>query len=220
MPRESRKSPQVVAHVAVSLEGATTGFQPDLGTFYELAGTFGEDVTLVGADTILAQESTLATAPRPGPAQGGPLLAVVDGKARVSEWDALREVGHWSDVLALHCESTPPRPPERHVREVVMGRERVDLAAAIEELGRLAQAEHIRVDSGGALLAALLRGHLLDEVSLLVHPVLVGGNDAKFWYGTRSGQAAVDFELIADESLGGGLVWLRYRPRNQATTGE
>jgi 2,5-diamino-6-(ribosylamino)-4(3H)-pyrimidinone 5'-phosphate reductase len=216
---EPSRRPYVVAHVAVSLEGATTGFQPNLGTFYELAGTFNEDVTLVGADTILAQESALTTAARPGPAQGGPLLAVVDGKARVSEWEALRDVGHWSDVLALHCESTPPRPSGRRVREVVIGRERVDLAAAIEELASLARAERIRVDSGGALLAALLHAHLLDEVSLLVHPVLAGGSDLHFWYGAQTGPT-VDFELIASESLEGGLAWLRYRPRNQETARE
>ena len=38
----------VVVHVAVSLDGATTGFQADLGRFYTLAAGFGEDVTLAG----------------------------------------------------------------------------------------------------------------------------------------------------------------------------
>ena len=52
--------PHVVLHVAVSLDGATDGFAPDVGTFYELAGRWREDVTLAGADTILAQEKALA----------------------------------------------------------------------------------------------------------------------------------------------------------------
>jgi 2,5-diamino-6-(ribosylamino)-4(3H)-pyrimidinone 5'-phosphate reductase len=76
--------PHVVVHVAVSLDGATTGFDPDVGRFYELARTWREDVTLVGADTILAQQEALAAVPRPGPAPDGPLLAVVDGRARVA----------------------------------------------------------------------------------------------------------------------------------------
>jgi hypothetical protein len=49
--------PYVVAHLAVSVEGAMTGFEPDLARFYALATTWQEDVTLVGADTILAQVS-------------------------------------------------------------------------------------------------------------------------------------------------------------------
>src|SRR5918999_835909 len=114
----------VVAHIAVSVEGATTGFEPNVGRFYELAGTWREDVTLAGADTILAQEEALASAPRPGPAEGGPLLAVVDGQGRVREWEALRDVGHWSDVLALHAAATPPRLAGRAVAEVVSGGDR------------------------------------------------------------------------------------------------
>jgi 2,5-diamino-6-(ribosylamino)-4(3H)-pyrimidinone 5'-phosphate reductase len=196
----------VVAHVAVSVDGATTGFAPDQRLFYELAGTWREDVTLVGADTILAQEPALATAPHPGPAADGPLLAVVDGRGRVREWAALREIGHWSDVLALHAVRTPPRPPDRPVRELVVGDERVDLAAALEHLGRSGAAV-VRVDSGGALIAALLSAALLDELSLLVHPLLVPA--AARWFGA----GPCPFALLAAEPVGDGLVWVRYRPR-------
>jgi len=99
--------PYVVVHVAVSLDGATGGFDPDAAAFYELANAFDEDVTLVGADTILAQEEALAGAPRPGPTADAPLLAVVDSRGQVSEWEALRDCGHWSDVVALRASETP-----------------------------------------------------------------------------------------------------------------
>ena len=100
--------PHVVVHVAVSLDGATTGFDPDVERFYALARTWREDLTLAGADTILAQERALAAAPRPGPAADGPLLAVVDGRGRVREWEALRDCGHWSDVIALQRLAAEP----------------------------------------------------------------------------------------------------------------
>jgi 2,5-diamino-6-(ribosylamino)-4(3H)-pyrimidinone 5'-phosphate reductase len=205
------RRPFVVAHVAVSVEGASTGFQPDLGRFYELARTWQEDVTLVGSDTILAQEQALATAPRPGPAASGPLLAVVDGQARVREWEALRDVGHWSGVLALHARSTPPRPAGRSVPELVTGDDRVDLAAA---LGALADrdASVVRVDSGGALTGALLDGDLLDEISLLIHPLLLGSRAEKRWYGAEPPPPG-SLELTGSESYDDGLVWLRYAIR-------
>jgi 2,5-diamino-6-(ribosylamino)-4(3H)-pyrimidinone 5'-phosphate reductase len=205
----SAPRPYVTAHTAVSLDGATTGFEPDQTRFYELAATFGEDVTLTGADTILAQEEVLAGAPRPGPARDGPLLAVVDGRARVREWRALREAGRWSDVLALHTAQSPPRAPDRAVDELVTGTDRVDLAAVLAALGRRG-ARRVRVDSGGALTGALLGAGLVDEISLLVHPVWCGERGVRRWYGEGAGPPA-GLTLVANRSVGDGLVWLYYR---------
>ena len=65
----------------------------------------------MGADTILAQEPTLAAAHGPGPVPDGPLLAVVDSANRVRQWAALRDAGHWSDVIALRGQNSvaPPK---------------------------------------------------------------------------------------------------------------
>jgi len=200
--------PRVVGHAAVSIDGVTTGFAPDQRRFYELARRWAEDVTLVGADTILAQEPTLADAPHPGPAPGAPLLAVVDGRARVREWAALRSLGHWSEVLALHAASTPSRPPGRGVRELVTGTSRVDLPAVLDHLAAEYGAGLVRVDSGGALLGALLTAELVDELSLLVHPLLVGGTH-RWW-----GDAAVrptNWRLVQARDVGDGIAWLHYR---------
>jgi 2,5-diamino-6-(ribosylamino)-4(3H)-pyrimidinone 5'-phosphate reductase len=175
--------------------------------FYDLARTWREDVTLAGADTILAQEAALAAAARPGPAADGPLLAVVDGRARVREWEALRECGHWSRVLALRAAATPERGAS--VPELVAGEERVDLAAALETLGERERARVLRVDSGGGLTGALLRAGLVDEISLLVHPLLAGAAGERSWHGPRPAPAAA-LEPLACEPVGDGLVWLRY----------
>lgn len=68
--------PHVVAQVAVSLDGVTSGFDVDLARFYALATLWQEDVTLVGADAILAQEVAVRSAPHPGPRSAGPLEAL------------------------------------------------------------------------------------------------------------------------------------------------
>jgi 2,5-diamino-6-(ribosylamino)-4(3H)-pyrimidinone 5'-phosphate reductase len=186
-------SPHVVVHVAVSLDGSTTGFEPDVACFYSLARSWQEDVTLVGADTILAQEPALAGAPRPGPDPDGPLLAVVDSGRRVREWEALRDCGHWSGVVALRADS---------------GQERVDLAAALARLGEQHGARVVRVDSGGGLTGALLHAGLVDELSLLLHPCVAGGHHP--WYGSAPAPAR-KLEPLASRRLDDGLVWLRYR---------
>jgi 2,5-diamino-6-(ribosylamino)-4(3H)-pyrimidinone 5'-phosphate reductase len=177
----------VVIHVAVSLDGATTGFTPDVARFYELAGTWQEDVTLAGADTILAQEEALAgLADPPGPAVDGPLLAVTDRRSRIPSWmwETLRSAGHWRDAVPV----------------------RDELSGFVRGLGDAV----VRVDSGGALNGALLRAGLVQEISLLVHPVVVGA--APRWYGSPPpgplSLARVD---------GGAPDWLRYRV-HQVTT--
>ncbi|MEU4293890.1 dihydrofolate reductase family protein [Kribbella sp. NPDC026596] len=195
--------PQVVAQVAVSLDGVTSGFDVDLARFYALATLWQEDVTLAGADTILAQEVAVRAAPRPGPKPDGPLLAVVDSRARVREWETLRQLGYWSDVLALYADQTPARPPDATTRELVTGYEHVDLAEVLDVLGRRG-VQTVRVDSGGALVNALLDLGLVDELALLVHPVLVG--TGRRWCDTRK----LTLHPVGTEVFGGGVVWLRY----------
>jgi 2,5-diamino-6-(ribosylamino)-4(3H)-pyrimidinone 5'-phosphate reductase len=198
----------VVVHVAVSVEGATTGFTPDVGRFYALAATWREDATLAGADTILAQEPALAAASGPGPARDGPVLAVVDGRARVTAWAALRDAGHWSSAVGVHCAATPPRSGDHD--EVVAGGDRVDLAAALSMLAQGFGVATVRVDSGGALTGALLAAGLVDEVSLLVHPLFAGPAGDRRWDGGAPPPAGA-LELVCSEALDGGLVWSRYR---------
>lgn len=209
--------PRVVVHVAVSLDGATTGFSVDVRRFYELARTWQEDVTLAGADTILAQEDELARAPRPGPAADAPLLAVVDSRGRVREWEALRDCGYWSGVVALRSRSTPHTRGATPVSEIVVGADRVDLPLALQALGQQKHARVVRVDSGGALIGALLRQQLVDELSFLVHPCTAGAAGERRWHGPEP-IASLRFTRVAVEPLDDGLVWLRYRSGESATS--
>ncbi|HEX6580917.1 MAG TPA: dihydrofolate reductase family protein [Actinomycetota bacterium] len=208
--------PHVVVHVAVSLDGATTGFPVDVARFYELARAWREDVTLAGADTILVQESELAKAPRPGPALDAPILAVVDSRGRVREWEALRDCGYWSGVIALRSEATPGQGATA-VPELVVGADRVDLAAALEALADREGTRLVRVDSGGALIGALLRNHLVDELSFLIHPCTVGSAGERRWHGPEP-VGALRLTRTSVESLDDGLVWLRYRGSGSAAS--
>jgi 2,5-diamino-6-(ribosylamino)-4(3H)-pyrimidinone 5'-phosphate reductase len=68
----------------------------------------------------------------------------------------------------------------------------------------------VRVDSGGSLIGALLHRGLLDEVSLLVHPVLAGAAGTRRWHGAAPPPEGT-LDLAGAEAFEGGLVWLRYR---------
>jgi 2,5-diamino-6-(ribosylamino)-4(3H)-pyrimidinone 5'-phosphate reductase len=213
--------PRVILHTAVSADGRTTGFAPDIGMYYSLAQKWREDATLTGADTILAApEGTAAddppgTAPANEPGDARPLLAVADSRGRVRCWKALREAGLWRHMIALVSQSTPREYLDylaaRHVEAIAAGDGRVDLRAALAQLAARHGVRTVRADSGGTLNAALLAAGVVSEVSLLVHPVLVGGAGARTAVHSPSPFAApLQMQVAGVEQLEGGLLWLRY----------
>jgi 2,5-diamino-6-(ribosylamino)-4(3H)-pyrimidinone 5'-phosphate reductase len=213
--------PKVIIHDAVSLDGRTTGFDVDMGRFYRLVSTWQESVTLAGADTILGapegrvrEKPTAVAATEPRGRDGKPLLAVIDSRGRVGCWGMLRDSGFWRGVLAIGAEQTPVNHVDYLRRCGVefrsLGRKRVDLRRALIELRRRHRARVVRLESGGRLNRAMLELGLVTEVSLLVHPVIVGGSGPVF----AAGGGPVRLRLVTEQKLAGGLVWLRYRIGN------
>ncbi|OPZ77746.1 MAG: 2,5-diamino-6-ribosylamino-4(3H)-pyrimidinone 5'-phosphate reductase [Actinobacteria bacterium ADurb.Bin444] len=235
--------PRVVFHVAACLDGRVDWFSPDLELFYGVAGQWAEDATLTGADTILASSGKVEDAVGPAveedvepvavavesgretavPAQR-PLLAVVDSEGRVRDWLALRHTGYWRDVVALCSWKTPQEYLDQlrrlGVSAVVAGEDRVDLEQALEVLAERFHVQLVRVDSGGALAGALLRRGLIDEVSVLVHPCLVGGTTPCTFFRAEdltSAQGVIALSLKSVETLQGGVVWLRYEVEHRGS---
>jgi 2,5-diamino-6-(ribosylamino)-4(3H)-pyrimidinone 5'-phosphate reductase len=208
-------APRVIVHAAVSLDGKIDGFEPDVGAYYELIASWDEDATLCGSETIL----TAASEPDPpgaepvaaDPDDRRPLLAVVDSRGRVRSWRALLGAGHWSMGLAFCSTTTPPEHLSylagAGVETAIVGDDRIDLDRALEALGDRG-AETVRVDAGPTLNGLALRAGLVDELSLLVHPVIAGEGRR---YLDRIG-GRVPLLLTAEERRSGGLAWLRYAP--------
>ncbi len=217
--------PKVILHNAVSLDGRIDWFTPDIGLFYELAGRWREDATLVGCDTLLKQVDALPadqpdTPESPVRDDTRPLLAVPDSRGRLQQLHRFRYTPFWRDVVALHSQTTPAEHLDylqRHaIDRITAGEERVDLAVALEELHRRYGVQVVRVDSGGRLNGALLRAGLVDEVSVLVHPALVGGEIPRSLYRAPdlgSVEGVINLQLEKTETLRNGIVWLRYALR-------
>jgi len=214
--------PHVVLHVEASLDGRIDHIRPDVGRFYSLASRFREDAILTGADTLLqgdglpAQDDDQPPTP-PTTGGAGPLLIVTDSRCRFAQWNWLRRQPYWRDAVALVAETSPAqglaRLAAKKVPTIVCGSERVDLRAALETLAVHCGVGTIRVDSGGSLSGALVRADLVDEVSVLLEPVLVGGVSPRtFLRGpdpATPGDAA-RLRLLHVEQFEDGVVWLRY----------
>ena len=212
--------PRVIIHNAVSLDGKVTGFEVDMRRYYALVPTWKEDATLCGSGTILAapegrvrEGDECEPRRKPGPGDRRPLLVVADSRGRVRCWSMLLGAGFWRDGVAICSRRTPDQHLEylrkRGVSRIVAGDEGVDPARALAILRSRFKVRTIRVDSGGTLNAALLRDGLVDELSLLVHPVLAGTAARPLFAGTDSLKRS--FRPFHQERLSGGLVWLRLR---------
>ncbi len=213
--------PRVVIHNAMTADGRLTGFMPDMGLYYELAGSFAEDATLSGADTALAGLEQFADDAAGFEEAGAledrsslPLMVITDSRGRVRAWRQFLGMPFWRAGVALVSRSTPADYlaylEAEGVDTIVTGEERVDLRAALEELNARYGIENIRMDSGGTLNGAMLRSGLVDELSLLVSPCLIGGRDFVSLV-TASDFPPLDLELVSARELRGGNVWLRYR---------
>jgi 2,5-diamino-6-(ribosylamino)-4(3H)-pyrimidinone 5'-phosphate reductase len=149
-----------------------------------------------------------------------PLLAVVDGRGRIRGWRGYLRAGHWRGAVALCSAATPAEHlgylDARGIGRLVAGEERVDLASALDWLAERHGVRTVRVDSGGTLNGVLLRAGLVDEVSMLVHPALVGGTSPRSAFRApdlESAAGVVALALEAVERAGRDVVWLRYAVR-------
>ncbi len=83
----------------------------------------------------------------------------------------------------------------------------------VEEIGALKQrlGKDITIIGSGALVRSLLRYGLLDELSLMVHPIVLGAGKRLF----EDGSDAQALELAASRTFGTGVVSLTYRPSSE-----
>jgi len=218
--------PHVTLHNAVSLDGRLLEWgMVDMGLYYGLIGAFDEQATLAGADTMAfgaAHEGVVEDDPGAipvEPVQGDarPLLVVPDSRGRVRIWRWMLSQPYWRAGVALCSAATP----EAHldylervgVDRITAGDDHVDLVAALDVLRGRYGIERVRADSGGTLNGALLRLGLVDEVSLLVAPVLLGDDRSLPFYrapGFPVTQSSTSLKLVQQERLEGDHLWLRY----------
>lgn len=216
--------PRIVLHNEVSLDGRMDWITPDIGQYYELAGTWAADAILAGSETILKAPDQVQDAEVTKPEVGDdqdesflPLLVVPDSRGRIRNWDFWRYQPYWRDVVVLCSRATPSSYleylQEHSIDSITAGDDQVDLPSALEELATRYGTKLIRVDSGGTLNGVLLRAGLVDEVSLLIDPCLVGGTSTRSFFRApdlEGPEELIQLKLIRYEEVKGGVIWLRY----------
>ena len=228
--------PKVTIYNLVSLDGRIDRFtekDAEVGLYYQLSGRWKADATLAGSETIFllggheAEEEAVEEPdppkklPPPGTEdliyEPRPLLVVPDSRGRIHNWRVLQQEPWWRKIIVLCSESTPESYldylAKRHIEHLVVGEDRVDLRAALEELSLRYGARTVRTDGGGSLNAALLRGGLADEVYLLISPSIVGGSPGPTLVrdpGPKGAFGSIRLRLAKMEEVGADAVLLCY----------
>jgi 2,5-diamino-6-(ribosylamino)-4(3H)-pyrimidinone 5'-phosphate reductase len=171
-------------------------------------------VIIVGVGTILADDPKLYVSPD-RVADPPPLLKVVLDSSGRTPADAafLRSPG---PSLVATVERILPSLKERlgGLAEVMAfgDGELVDLAGLLAHLGGRG-VEQVMVEGGGEVIWSVFDSGLVDEFSVYVGPLVIGGSGsptpADGW-GARDLSKVAHLEIVETERLGDGL-WIRYR---------
>lgn len=85
-----------------------------------------------------------------------------------------------------------------------------DVAEKIADLKRQDGAD-ISISGSGSLVRSLLKDGLIDELRLMVHPVVVGSGKRLF----EGGSDRMGLELVDSRTFSTGVVYLTYRPAKE-----
>ena len=109
----------------------------------------------------------------------------------------------WMNNTRKYVASTTLESPEWNNSTVIEG----GVAEAVERL-KQEEGKDILVNGSGVLVRMLLRDHLLDELRLFVHPVVVGSGVRLF----GDGSDPVELALAESNAYANGVISLTYRP--------
>jgi dihydrofolate reductase len=113
----------------------------------------------------------------------------------------------WMNNTRKYVASTTLESLEWNNSTVIEG----DVADAVARL-KQEDGKDIMVNGSGALVRTLLRDHLLDELRLFVHPVVVGSGIRLF----DDESDPVELALTDSHAYGNGVVSLTYRPSGRS----
>ncbi|HCQ31133.1 TPA: deaminase [Candidatus Collierbacteria bacterium] len=148
---------------------------------------------------------------------------VIDNKPHLTE-SGVRYLSQW--VKTLYLVTTNKAHPAYGLKDSLSNiqildyENKIDFADLFRQMKHKYLAERVTVQSGGQLNAELLRNGLIDEVSMVIAPCFVGGNDTQTSIGGESLHTEEDLKkikpLVLNECrvLDNSYIHLRYQVTN------
>jgi 2,5-diamino-6-(ribosylamino)-4(3H)-pyrimidinone 5'-phosphate reductase len=214
---------KTIMHNSISLDGSFINFEVDMGLHYQIASRFKADAHLIGSETVRAggelygiPSENESDFKKPERDTGLPYWVIVDSKGKTKGLlHTCRSFEFCKDVIVLISQRTgvdfKDYLKERNYDYLICGESRVNLKKAYDALTENYKINTIMVDSGPTLNGVLLDAGLINEISLVVFPSLVGKRSDKLLAQINIGNQNIGLKLLERENLDNGLVLLRYQ---------
>ena len=216
---------KVIMHNSISLDGSFTDFEVNMGLHYQIASRYNADANLIGSNTIVTGIETYggemppeneADFRKPVRDAALPYWVIADTQGITQGMlHTCRSFEFCKDVIVLVSQQTNEDYmnylKERDYDYLVCGNEHIDFRKVLSALNTKYGIKTILIDSGPTLNGILLSKGLIDEISLLISPTIVGSKSNRLLTYLNKGNQNVNLELLACEDLDGGLVLLRYK---------
>ena len=216
--------PYVILNAAMTLDGkiaTQTGSsnisgEEDLKRVHEIRKQC--DGIMVGIGTVLADDPRLTVHKIDANPEDNPVRVVVDSKcrtpidARITNDDAKTIIACANEFKDDFIKSEKYEVfKKRGVKFFWSGDERVDLTSLMSYLHEEG-IEKLMLEGGSTLNFSMIKAGLIDEISICVAPMVVGGANAKTFFdgeGFDLMDEAIRLELIDSYTLGKDLI-LKY----------
>lgn len=213
--------PYVILNAAMTLDGkiaTATGSsnisgEEDLKRVHEIRKDC--DAIMVGIGTVLADDPRLTVHKIDANPDDNPVRVVVDSKcrtpkdARITNSDAKTIIAVANEYKDDLLESDKYETfKNRGVKFFFSGSEHVDLIALMSYLHEEG-IEKLMLEGGATLNFSMIKAGLIDEISICIAPMVVGGANAKTFFdgeGFDTMDEAVDLELVDSFNLGKDLI--------------
>ncbi len=214
--------PKVIVHNSISLDGSLTNFEPNMELHYQIAGSYKPNVHLIGSNTIKAgvelyEEEVPQEEERdfekPERDESVPYWVVPDSRGKLKGLlHTCRRFEFCRDVIVLITETTPKEYiehlRERRIKYHVVGDKHVDLGKALDLLFSEYKVKRALADTGRILGNLLMEQGFASELSLLIHPVIVGSKSYNVFGNIKEN---ISLKLCKTEIFPRGYIWLVFR---------
>lgn len=219
-------TPKVIVHTLMSLDGRITtakGMSPDwsrvvpglVELYYAESENIAADVVLSGLNTVKITNKTM---PKSWDEQkrSRKLFVVPDSKGKMKWHEGWVQCPFWKQLVVLVSKKTPKsylkKLKEKGIEYITAGKDRVDFRSAFRQLAENHNVIKIECQGGGELNGVLLREKLVDEVSVVVAPLVVGGTAPSLFDGPKleSLNDMTTLQLREIKQLKKGILLLKY----------
>ena len=205
--------PRVIINAAMSVDGKIAlrggkrikiSDEEDFRRVHELRNSV--DAILVGINTVILDNPKLLVKERYVKSPRNPVRVVLDSHLRIPE-DA-RVLDGNAPTIIITTEDARERKLNAEI--IKCGKGRVDLKCAMEKLYSLG-IRSVLVEGGGTVIYSFLKEKLVDEISVFVGSIIIGGEAPTLaeGLGASSEDELIHLKLLEARALGSGVL-LRY----------